>query len=343
VQAHLKYHIILLLLITGICHGLAQDFTTYTVSNGLAHQQVKALYQDSKGYLWIGTWDGLTRFDGHSFITYRHSPDDSTSIFSDEVYCITEDSTHALWVITQKGLAKFNARENNFRRLYLRASHKFKFDEAGKTCLAFDKFNRGWLLDKKGLISFDVKLTDVKYYDVTSFFNKYGLIIADSTGLWMAGLQGLSHFAFEVLRHEQKLNVGLADQIYRYSDTTIISPRNHNMTRTLDGTFVINVDTKHVVVTNSESGVLNKIPIPYRNGERLFEAYGDVYEMSPGKIGLCTEDNGLAIVDLKTRSFGFGHPLQRIVGKQRVNAILRDRQNNFWVGTQNELIKYTIP
>ncbi len=42
----------------------------YDVSDGLAHSRVTAIHQDRKGYLWFGTWEGLSRFDGHRFTNY---------------------------------------------------------------------------------------------------------------------------------------------------------------------------------------------------------------------------------------------------------------------------------
>ncbi len=45
-------------------------FRRYDASNGLSHSRVNCIYQDAKGYLWFGTWDGLSRFDGSRFTNY---------------------------------------------------------------------------------------------------------------------------------------------------------------------------------------------------------------------------------------------------------------------------------
>jgi ligand-binding sensor domain-containing protein len=51
-------------------HAQQLSVRNYDVSDGLAHTQVSAIHQDSKGYLWFGTWEGLSRFDGYRFTNY---------------------------------------------------------------------------------------------------------------------------------------------------------------------------------------------------------------------------------------------------------------------------------
>ncbi|MEP7170162.1 MAG: two-component regulator propeller domain-containing protein [Bacteroidota bacterium] len=58
---------------------LAQDSFTFhhlTVSDGLSQSTINCLFQDSRGFLWIGTQDGLDKYDGYNFTHYRHVPND---------------------------------------------------------------------------------------------------------------------------------------------------------------------------------------------------------------------------------------------------------------------------
>src|SRR5215813_9515617 len=72
---------------------------SYTVADGLAHGSVVSIYQDRKGFLWFGTYEGLSRFDGYGFVTYDRRDGLPHSI----VNHITEDRQGRLWVATNGG------------------------------------------------------------------------------------------------------------------------------------------------------------------------------------------------------------------------------------------------
>src|SRR5260370_24437872 len=71
----------------------------YDTHDGLAHTRVSAIHQDAKGYLWIGAWEGLSRFDGYRFVNY----DTRDGLGHILVNAITEDQQGRLWVATNGG------------------------------------------------------------------------------------------------------------------------------------------------------------------------------------------------------------------------------------------------
>lgn len=78
-------------------------FTVYGMSEGLSQGSVEALIQDRRGFLWIGTHDGLNRFDGTGFTAFKHVRDDSTSLTDDFVRTLLETDDGMLWVGTERG------------------------------------------------------------------------------------------------------------------------------------------------------------------------------------------------------------------------------------------------
>lgn len=78
-------------------------FYSYSTDEGLPQNSVYAILQDHYGYLWIGTEDGLARFDGLSFNVYKHNPRDSNSISNNVITRIFEDSKYRLWIGTAYG------------------------------------------------------------------------------------------------------------------------------------------------------------------------------------------------------------------------------------------------
>ena len=75
------------------------SFTNLTREEGLGHNQVECIFQDSDGFMWFGTRNGLTRYDGYELKTYRPSAD-ANSISGNWVLCISEDTAKNLWIGT---------------------------------------------------------------------------------------------------------------------------------------------------------------------------------------------------------------------------------------------------
>jgi signal transduction histidine kinase/ligand-binding sensor domain-containing protein/DNA-binding response OmpR family regulator len=95
-------------------------FDIYTQENGLPNNQIQCIYQDSKGWVWVGTSQGLSRFDGYSFVNFLPDPSDSNSLNGNLVRVIKEDRNGNLLVGTENGgLNIFNREKEIF-------SHPFK-------------------------------------------------------------------------------------------------------------------------------------------------------------------------------------------------------------------------
>ncbi|MCF8362729.1 MAG: hypothetical protein K9G70_08930 [Prolixibacteraceae bacterium] len=95
--------------------SINRHFTTYKMSSGLAHNTVWCLMQDNDGYVWIGTRDGLSRFDGKNFKTFKHVFGDSTSIINNHVSCLMQADNNDIWVGTVGGLSKYNKQTKEFK------------------------------------------------------------------------------------------------------------------------------------------------------------------------------------------------------------------------------------
>ncbi len=90
-------------------------FERITVEDGLSHGAVWAMEQDSLGFLWIGTQEGLNRYDGYRFKVFRHHPDHPDSLSESEVLALHEDRSGGLWVGTRGGgLNRFHRAEERF-------------------------------------------------------------------------------------------------------------------------------------------------------------------------------------------------------------------------------------
>lgn len=81
-----------------------ETFEKLSIDEGLSNEYVTSIFQDSKGYMWIGTIDGLNRYDGERITVYNCSIDRENSLSSTYINAIEEDSRGSIWVATDSGL-----------------------------------------------------------------------------------------------------------------------------------------------------------------------------------------------------------------------------------------------
>jgi len=92
------------------------QFEHLSVEDGLSSNTVISILQDSRGFMWFGTNNGLNRWDGYKFKIYTHNPVDSSSLSNDAISTLYEDTQGLMWVGTDYGLNKFNRDTENFTR-----------------------------------------------------------------------------------------------------------------------------------------------------------------------------------------------------------------------------------
>jgi len=97
-------------------NGINYIFEKLTSGNGLSANVIHVVLQDSYGYIWIGTSDGLNRYDGYHFDIYRNDPEDDKSIIGNDIWSIFEDKYRNLWIGTDDGLCLFDRQSGQFIR-----------------------------------------------------------------------------------------------------------------------------------------------------------------------------------------------------------------------------------
>lgn len=97
--------------------GQTVQFRNYSIEEGLSQSVVNCVFQDSRGFIWTGTQNGLNRFDGYTFKTYLYNPDDTSSLSNNWIYAIDEDNEGNLYIATKQGLNILKRNEEIFRRI----------------------------------------------------------------------------------------------------------------------------------------------------------------------------------------------------------------------------------
>ena len=94
-------------------------FEKLTVQDGLSHSSVTCFLEDQQGYMWIGTYEGLNRYDGKEFKKFYHDPLDSMSLPNNSISTIFEDSKGLVWIGTIDGLSCYDRQSGEFYRINL--------------------------------------------------------------------------------------------------------------------------------------------------------------------------------------------------------------------------------
>lgn len=113
---------LLILILSTICHGLT--FRKYDMSTGLCHNSVLCITQTKDGFIWIGTRDGLCRFNGNAYAVFKQDFDDKNSISNNSINCLFEASNGDLWIGTTMGLNRYSKEECVFHKYFIQPDGK---------------------------------------------------------------------------------------------------------------------------------------------------------------------------------------------------------------------------
>lgn len=157
------------------------SFNRLSRSNGLVSDEVSAVAQDIKGYIWIGTSNGLQRYDGNRFLTFHHNPDDSLTIPGDGIRKILKDNKGRLWLlINSNDVGIFDTERFIFKKIRVEMPDSFKQnpvlrirqDRDGRIILIYHEYGAVTYDEKNNLFSAEnnaVQLT--RNRNISDIFN----------------------------------------------------------------------------------------------------------------------------------------------------------------------------
>ena len=187
-----------LLVCSMILQAQPYHFKHISLEDGLIQSSIQCIHQDSRGFVWIGTEDGLHKYDGYEFKYFRHIPEDPTSLSNNFVNCIEEDTYGNLWIGTRYGLNLLDYKTDSIKHFF---AGKGTNCPSGNTItsLALDySDNSVWIGLHNGV---DRLVFDVKKRNSFSFQNKVlplmdkvlSLFLDSKSDLWIGTRTGLFH------------------------------------------------------------------------------------------------------------------------------------------------------
>lgn len=179
-------------------------FEHISTSDGLMHNSIRVTFQDSRGYLWIGTSNGLYKYNGYEFKIYNNELGNKRSLIGNRIASIFEDSNNVVWIGTSNGLCRYNRATDSFMRALFNSETSSKFTFKNNINTIFEDASKTlWFGTTEGLYRFDrtVEGYKVKVYQADS--NGIGLsnnyitqIVQDKKGLLIGTRSGLNRLNF---------------------------------------------------------------------------------------------------------------------------------------------------
>ena len=308
------------------------NFKNITIEDGLSQSTVETIYQDSKGYIWIGTNDGLDRYNGYEFKHYKHDKYDKNSIANNYIVDIIEDKNGYIWVSTIGGLSRINPDKDEIKNYYSKED-RGNLSNSNLWQLLCTKDNRLIASTIDGLNVYDKnkdKFTRILYKEGELPSQYIYSLEEDINGhIWVGTDNGLVELDKDLNIVKSYQDAIEDSDVYNVYDDS----KGNIWVCTLDnGLFKINLDDKSVENYKNNN---SKISIPSNNVR-------DIISDSEGKLWIAT-DKGLCTFDYEREEFiTYNKKLYQSNSliDDEIFCLLKDSSGLIWIGTYSGISRF---
>ncbi len=322
------------------------EFTHYTTTDGLSINSVTKVLQDSRGFIWIGTTNGLNRFDGYNFKIFEPNPADPGSISSRSIIDICEDSNGALWIATPNGLNRYDRNTETFIKYKNEPKNPRSLSNNYVLSVLEDKSGALWIGTINGLNKYDKNRNDFSVIKKVSdrlnpdSLNSVTGLIEDFKGnLWLGTWNGITVMHTDGKIIKQFLNQPANAKKFEYRITSVLfEDREKNIWIGTNGQGI----KKYIEATGK---FINYTPIQ-NNPTTLSNGYiTEIFQDKTNNIWIGTL-NGLNKYIRESNSFLriFNDPNKStsIIGNS-ITSMAQDNAGLIWVGTSSGISRFYNP
>lgn len=314
----------------------ALTFQHLTIDQGLSSNVVYCAVQDNQGFMWLGTNDGLNKYDGNTCKVLHPIENDSFSMGFNSVSTAFKDSKGRLW-FGSNGIMKCDPLTEKFITYQHHKNDKKSLGNDDVSAIAEDENGNIWIGTRIGLYMFDeAQNSFIPYFHDTSgtIAESYGHnrvidILKDKEGImWISTLQGLFRFStrtkiFEGYYHDDQDPSSLA--------------QNHVVQSVLDDENSLWVITNSggLQKFNKDTKKFQYILLPDAYQKYLFNEVKHIYADKKGKLYITTSYNGILILDIKKNIWNhYEHDIfdSKSLLDDQTTCIYEDHSGMIWIG-----------
>lgn len=335
------------LCLCGMTSAQAQSpvFEKTGYENGLPEEHIKFTFRDSKGIVWVGGTNGLYRYDGYAFRTYRNNPADTHSLCNNNINHIAEDHRGRIWIATDDGLCYFERKTNRFTTLHKTAAGELLSDVpftrlfvAADGVLWAGTFRRGlFALDENGTVLHHIRLTAETESNRGNEITGINLVSPDSLwvntlyALYLVQLPGGTTQRFSLDTHMP----GVVHFQSLFTAQAKPDPRNGRLlwlSSWGDGMALFDLDTKQFKTF---------LPFPEKHPAGTDNIITDFLFADDTTVLACCE-KGMLRFDTRTKRFTLFGPIPEAaysLGAGFPTRIHRDREGIVWLSSAEGLYR----
>ncbi|MCC5946520.1 MAG: SpoIIE family protein phosphatase [Bernardetiaceae bacterium] len=337
-----------------------------SIENGLSQNTTAALAQDKKGFLWIGTQDGLNRYNGYEIEVFRHKRGQPQSLNGNYINTIMEASDGNIWIGTNVGLNQFSPSTHHFHRIDIPEKGMEGKREQEINHICEDSTQNIWVVGRLGISYYHYpsgKWTHIESEALYKDDNKVFMLFCDAqNNIWALSAKGVFRYEQKtqkftpfVPKSFQEEEFYVVDMKYdktkrlllAYEQTILVyNSENDDVETYLDSPVEIRsftVDTDYfwistgeqVLSINRKTLLAQTIPLPPNTG-----LINDIIKDASGLLWIGTSNMGVLQYDnLRNRFDHYYHDAQNSnsLSNPLVWTITEDAKENLWVGTEEGL------
>ena len=342
---------IFIIILISVCVNFPQNviFKSITTEEGLSSSDVNCLIQDKLGFIWIGTDNGLNRFDGSEFRVFRNNPNNTNSISDNSIWALFEDRNGNIWIGTKGG--NLNKYSPGSEKIELIKIGDNKSASNSITAILEDSRGSIWVgTYSQGLFNYDPLSGKIKNWKFDSKV-KNGLsnnyitsLLQDNRGyIWISTYNGLNRLNPE--------NISNGFEVF-LTDNSDLKSISNNLVWKVNQSEINNdliwIGTADGLCTyDIEKGIFNRLTINAKLPSQFSNSFSSVVEQNESgkEILWASTYGGLYKIDLKnyyTEQFiNDEKNSQSIIGNQ-IDQLLMDRSGVLWIATEKGLSYHSL-
>ena len=316
-------------------------FSRLTSQNGLSHNKVNCILQDQRGFIWMGTEDGLNRYDGRRFVVFRHDPSDSASISGNIITDIIQDKKGVLWIATADGgISKYDHRlspDKQFKQYRNIPGNNRSIPTNIVNDLLEDSLGYLWLATGgHAVLRFNRTTEEFERPDVNSRRTALRMCLDSKDTLWV-GAQGGGILKVDTKTMGYKTDPRYANLYSGLPHATVTALYKDVDDRIWFGSWD-NVLYRYNTRSNSEE-VFNQ----HTTASFPVEEATSFSEDKDGRLWIGGKYAGLTLYDKEQEQFfNYRYDASRegSIADDQVNCIFKCRNGMFWIGTNKGVSVY---